>query len=101
MDRREIIKEFGKQRKAFYRDVARRMRTCKGVNIYKIERLSKNGDVIVVPGRVIGDAKMSKKVKIYAYAFSKSAGKSIKDAKGTTHSMEELLKAKEMGRIII
>ncbi len=90
-----------KEKKRFYKEVARRLKKCPGVNVSKIERLAKENETIVVPGRVIGTAKMTKKVKIYAYAFSAAAEKNVIASGSSALGMEEFLKAKQTGRIII
>ena len=101
MDKFQIIKELEKEKKGFYKEVARRLKKCPGVNVDKIERLAKDNDVIIVPGRVIGNTKVNKKMKIYAYAFSKTAQKNLDDSGSSTMTLEDFLKNKEMGRIII
>ncbi len=101
MDKRKIIEELKKEKKKFYKEVARRLKKCPGVDISKIERLAKDNETIVVPGRVIGNSKMTKKVKIYAYAFSSVAEKNIIASGSSALGMEEFLKNKELGRIII
>ena len=101
MDKREIIKNLEKEKKQFYKDVARRLKRSYGVDVSKIDKLAKDNEVIVVPGRVIGSGKMSKKVKIFAYGFSSEAEKSIKEANGEAMNMEKFIKNKEVGRIII
>ena len=101
MDKREIVKELEKEKKKFYLEIARHLKKCPGVNVRKIDMLAKENETIIVPGKVIGNGKMSKKIKIYAYGFSAGAEKSIKEANGTTENMESFLKNKEIGRIII
>ena len=101
MDKRDIISELMKEKKKFYKEVARRLKKCPGVNVSKIERLAKENETIVVPGRVIGNSKMTKKVKIYAYGFSSSAEKNVIASGSSALGMEEFLKNKDSGRIII
>lgn len=47
------------------------------VNISRIERNAKDGDTIVVPGKVLGSGELTKKVTIVAWQFSDDAKKKI------------------------
>lgn len=55
------------------------------VNLYKIEKYSKEGDIIVVPGKVLGIGSLSHKVTVVALDFSKSALKKINNAGGRAY----------------
>ncbi len=48
------------------------------VNVGKINRLANDGDVVVVPGKVLGYGVLSKKVTIAAWSFSRGALEAIK-----------------------
>jgi len=67
------------------------------VNLRKIELHSKDGDVIVVPGKVLGSGRFSKKVEVAAYNFTESARKSIEAAGGKALSILELSKRNAKG----
>lgn len=60
-----------------WRDIALRLEKAKAnwaeVNLSKLERYASEGDVIVVPGKVLGSGALSKKVTVAAYGFSESA----------------------------
>ena len=43
------------------------------VNISRIERNAKDGETIVVPGKVLGNGELTKKVTIIAWQFSNDA----------------------------
>ena len=49
------------------------------VNLEKIEKQTKEGDVIVIPGKVLGEGEISKKIKIVAIDFSDKARKKLKN----------------------
>ena len=66
------------------------------VNISKINRYTKEGDTVVVPGKVLGAGILDHSVTVAAFAFSQAAKQHI-DAKGRTLSIEELLKEKPDG----
>ncbi len=61
------------------------------VNISKIDKLSKEGEIILVPGKVLSSGELTHKVTITAYAFSDSAKSKIL-AVGKVLSLNELMK---------
>lgn len=70
------------------------------VNIYKIEKHVKDGETIVVPGKVLGTGDLSKKVSVAAFSFSEDAQEKISGAKGHTMTIAELLKKNPKGEKI-
>jgi large subunit ribosomal protein L18e len=66
------------------------------VNVGKIGRLTKKGETIVVPGKVLGTGTISHAVTVAAKAFSKSAAKKIKDAGGKTIPIADLKEYKNV-----
>ena len=44
-----------------------------GVNLFKIDKLSREGDFIVVPSIVLGEGSLSKNIRVFAFKASKSA----------------------------
>jgi large subunit ribosomal protein L18e len=54
-------------------DLKRPLRIKREVNISKINRFTKDGEVIVVPGKVLGGGELDHKVTISAFKFSSSA----------------------------
>ncbi len=61
------------------------------VNLSKIDRYGKDGLVVLVPGKVLGEGKLSKKLTVAAFSFSASAEKSISESGGKTVEIESLL----------
>ena len=72
-------------------DLERPTRIRRMVNVYKIDRYAKEGDVILVPGKVCGDGELTKKVTVAAYQFSDSARAKI-NVNGKAVSIQELMK---------
>ena len=60
------------------------------VNISKINRYTKEGDLVVVPGKVLGAGILDHPVTVAALAYSESARKKILEAGGQILSIEEL-----------
>lgn len=68
------------------------------VNVSKIEKLSKEGDFIAVPGKVLGFGNFSKKIDVAALSFTPSAREKIIAAGGKAISLEALLNLNPRGR---
>jgi len=62
------------------------------VNLSRISKYSKENDTVIVPGKVLGDGILDKKVNIAAFSFSQSAKDKIAESKSQTISLEELMK---------
>lgn len=56
-------------------------RKYSGVNLQEIEKESKEGDTIVIPGKVLGKGDVSKKIRVCALSFSAEAEKKLKARK--------------------
>lgn len=67
------------------------------VNISKINRYSKDGDIIVVPGKVLGAGIINHKITIGAFKFSESAKKKIEEAGGKCISIIDLVEEQPKG----
>jgi large subunit ribosomal protein L18e len=62
------------------------------VNLKKKDKESKDGDVVVVVGKVLGVGQLTKKVKICALYFSQSAHEKIKQNKSEAIKLVEEIK---------
>ncbi len=86
---------------AIWRDVALRLekpkRNWAEANLSKLELYAKDGETILVPGKVLAAGTISKKITVAAYDFSDAAAKAIVAAGGKTMSIEELAKANPKG----
>ncbi len=51
------------------------------INLDRINNESENGDIVIIPGKVLGNGELNKKIKICALYFSDSAIHKIKNAK--------------------
>jgi large subunit ribosomal protein L18e len=80
-----------KQKNPFWIKVAgiisKPKRSSVAVNILKINKHSKDGDIVVVPGKVLGDGVMEHKITLAAVSISESAKNKVKIVK-----IEELAK---------
>jgi large subunit ribosomal protein L18e len=71
------------------------------VNLGKINKLYKEDKLIVVPGKVLGDGKLDKPVKVAAFKFSTSASKRIEEAGGKAMRIEEAMRLDPKGSNVI
>ena len=74
-------------RELLYRPKRRRI----AVNISRINRYTQDGDVVVVPGKVLGSGIMDHKIIIGAYDYSVTAYKKLKEAGCEVLSLRELV----------
>ena len=78
-----------------WRDVALRLEKPKSnwaeANLSKIERYTKEEDVVLVPGKVLAAGKVTKKLTVAAYSFSDAAKAGIVAAGGKTLCIRELM----------
>lgn len=94
----ELKKESSKQKMPLWKriasDLEKPTRQRRIVNLSKINRYCKENDIVIVPGKVLGTGELDKKLTIAAYKFSESATEKIKNAKGTSLELLELLQKK-------
>jgi large subunit ribosomal protein L18e len=101
-----LVHEARKQETPFWQRVAddleKSSRRRIAVNLSRIARASKEGETVVIPGKVLGSGELAHKVRVVAFSFSSSAQKKLKEAKCESMSIEEFLKKdpKGSGRII-
>lgn len=72
-------------------EVNRPSRQRREVNVYKIEKYAREGETVVVPGKVLSVGELSKPVTVAAMNFSAGAREKIMQAKGKTMLIQELL----------
>jgi len=67
------------------------------VNVGHLDRLVENDSWVVVPGKLLAEGRLSKKVTVAAFHYSAEARAKVLAAGGTPISIHELLKAKPDG----
>lgn len=82
-------------------DVAKRLsrprRRRVAVNVSRINRYTTEGDVVVVPGKVLGAGIVDHPVTVAAFSFTKSAKEKIIQAGGRCISIWELVELNPKG----
>ena len=86
---------------AIWRDIALRLEKPRSnwaeANLSKLERYAKDGETIIVPGKVLAAGSVSKKLTVAAYSFSDAAKAGITAAGGKTMTITELMEANPKG----
>jgi large subunit ribosomal protein L18e len=79
-------------------DLERPTRNRRAVNLSRINRNTKENEVIVVPGKVLGSGALNHKLTISAYQFSEQAKNKIEKAGAKIIPLLELSKEKPDGK---
>ena len=94
----EIMQHYLKTKKPFWKrmhkELSRPTRQRRAVNLSRINRYTKSGETIVVPGKVLSAGEIGHAVTVAAWQFSKQAAEKIKKAKGEAISIAELMNMK-------
>jgi len=92
---RQLKKLSDKTDKAIWEKVSeilsRSRRKRVAVNIGKINRLANDGEIIIVPGRVLGGGLLEKKLVVIAESFSKTAWQKILDNGGKPFTLYDVV----------
>jgi len=70
----------------------------RAVNLIRIEKYAKPGYDIVVPGKVLGYGKITKKLRIIAYDFSSNAKEKIIKAGGDAIKLKDYIEVNKKGK---
>ncbi len=84
--------------KRIAKDLSKPSRNRRVVNLYKINKYAREGETIVVPGKVLSVGDLDKKVNVAAFTFSTEAKEKILRHKGTVLSIQDLLKQNPEGK---
>jgi len=67
------------------------------VNVSRLNRYTKEGETVAVPGKVLGAGKIDHPIKVAAFTFSNQAQSKILRAKGKCLSIPDLMKKNPKG----
>ena len=79
-------------------DLEMSTRQRREVNLFRIEQHTKDNEVIIVPGKVLGTGDINHKVTVAAFNFSSSAREKIKKANGACMTIDEMLQKNPKGQ---
>lgn len=85
---KRVVKELEKSR-----------RTRRKVNIYRINKYTRDNEIALVPGKVLSMGDLTKKITVAAYQFSETAREKINHT-GKAISIKELIKENPKGKRI-
>jgi large subunit ribosomal protein L18e len=68
------------------------------VNVSRLNRYTKDGETVAVPGKVLGAGKADHPMTIAAFAFSDRAQSKIQKAKGNCLSIRDLMEKNPSGK---
>src|SRR3989338_7682619 len=78
-------------------DLEKSARQRRNVNIYKIDRHIGEKETALIPGKVLSEGELTKKVTVAAYQFSAQAKAKINKA-GKAITLQELMKTNPKGK---
>lgn len=73
-------------------DLAKSTRQRRVVNISKLNRVTKANEVVIVPGKVLGDGDLDHKLTVAAFTFSKNAVEKMKKQNCECITIQNLIK---------
>ncbi len=98
---RDLKKKSNEKQAELWRYLAERLSASKksriAVNISRLNRYTKGGETIAVPGKVLGAGKADHPMTIAAFAFSEIAELKIQKAKGNCLSIRDLMERNPKG----
>jgi len=98
---RKLISEARKLNSAFWLLIAEELgkptRSRRTVNLSSINRYTKAGETIIVPGKVLSAGKVDHKLTVSAWQFSGSAKSKITEAGGKAITISQLIKDNPKG----
>ena len=99
---RKLIRELWKTKRRIWKKVSKKLsgprRDRIEANLYRINKKTREKDVIVVPGKVLGIGEIDHKLTIACLDCSKTARKKIETSGSKLLSIEELLEQNPEGR---
>ena len=96
------LKDVSRENEApVWRDIALRLEGSANrwaeVNVGKLNRYASEGEIVVVPGKLLGAGEIAKRVTVAAYRSSGQAREKIEKAGGKSVSIEELVSTNPKG----
>jgi large subunit ribosomal protein L18e len=99
---RKLIRELWKTKRRIWKKVSKKLsgprRERVEANLYRINKKTKENDVIVVPGKILGIGEIDHKLTIACLECSKTARKKIETSGSKLLSIEELVERNPEGR---
>ena len=68
------------------------------MNVSRLNRYTKKGETVVIPGKVLGAGSLNHPITVAAFTFSGQARLKIENAKGKCLSISDLVKKNPEGK---
>jgi len=81
------------------KDLEKPSRQRRSANIYKIDKYTRKDEVAVVPGKVLSEGELTKKITVAGWQFSEKAKEKINKI-GKAVSIKEIMKENPKGKKI-
>lgn len=98
---RKLIRDLWKTKIKIWKDISRKLsgprRNRVKANLYRINKWTKKGDIIIVPGKILGMGDLDHTLIIACLESSKSAKKKIESSGSKLISIEELVEQNPRG----
>ena len=98
---RKLIRTLWKTKKGVWRRVSEILskpsRNRPEINLYRLNKLTKENDVVVVPGKVLGAGTIDHPITIGSLMVSELASKKLSESKCTYMSIDKLMKKYKQG----
>ena len=100
----ELKKQANEKDAPIWKDIALRLEKPSNnwpvVNLNRISKHTGDKEIALIPGKVLSDGDLTKKVTIAAWSFSENSEEKIKKAGGKTITIEEVMKNNPEGKNI-
>ena len=98
----ELKKQAAQSRVKLWRriasDLEKPTRHRRVVNLYKLNKFTKENEIVIIPGKVLGTGEVDHQLTIAALNFSQSALTKLLRNKSTVYSIFELMKNNPQGK---
>jgi len=98
---RKLIRDLWKTKIKIWKKISKTLRSPRRnrvkANLYRINKKTRNNDIIVVPGKILGMGELDHNLTIACLESSKSAKKKIESSGSKLISIEELLEQNPKG----
>ena len=68
------------------------------INLKRIDQLTKDNDVVIFPGKVLGTGTVSHKITLFSFSISNSAASKIKESGGQIVGFSDMVKKFPSGK---
>jgi large subunit ribosomal protein L18e len=100
----ELKKQANENDAPIWKDIALRLekssKNWSEVNLDRINRYTGEKEIALIPGKVLSDGNLTKKVSIAAWSFSEKSQEKIKNAGGKYMTIQDLIKSNPKGKDI-